>query len=173
MLGAWAVGVVLFSDSPRSVSVGQAGKIFQSLSPSTLGVAVSTTTQEDELARILALSPGAIQIIHPFVLPHGRSYQVFRVSQGGEIPASCDAVVIDESHGSGKQYDPRTARRLVAESPVPVILSGGLSPANVAAAVAEVHPWAVDVSSGVEASYGCKDAGKMRRFFTSCQEAGV
>jgi phosphoribosylanthranilate isomerase len=173
MLGAWAVGVVLFSSSPRSVSLQQAEEIFRALPPSILTVAVSNTTRCEELAGILSLSPHAIQIYHPFVLPQKRPYRVFRVCSGGRVPSDCDAVVFDESHGAGRRYDPDAARRMVAESPVPVILSGGLNPENVAVAIAEVHPWAVDVSSGIETSPGRKDAELMKMFFSACREAAT
>jgi phosphoribosylanthranilate isomerase len=170
-LGAWAIGVVLFSDSPRSVSPVQARKIFDALSPSTLPVAVSNTTRNDELAQMLALSPGAIQIYHPFVLTSRHPCRVFRVITGEEIPSDCDAVVLDESHGSGKKYDPEAAGRIVARSTVPVILSGGLTTENITEAIQRVHPCAVDVSSGVESSPGRKDHKKMHMFLTACREA--
>ena len=64
--------------------------------------------------------------------------------------------------GTGETFDwTMLARRT---SKVPLILSGGLTPENVAGAIEAVHPWAVDVASGVEASPGVKDPGKMRAF---------
>jgi phosphoribosylanthranilate isomerase len=168
-LGAWAVGVLLFSASPRSMTPDRAQEIFDVLPASTLAVAVSNTAREDELAQMLSLSPDAIQIYHPFALPRRRGYQVFRVCDGSGIPSDCDAVVLDESHGTGRQYDLDTARRMVTESRVPVILSGGLTPDNVAAAIDAVHPCAVDVSSGVESSTGCKDEELMKMFFRACE----
>lgn len=169
-LGAWAIGVLLFSTSPRSVSLQRAKEIFHALPSSTLKVAVSHTTHEDDLTQILALSPDVIQIYHPFVLPKIRPYRVFRVCTGGRVPSDCDAVVLDNSHGSGRPYDADIARRIVAESPVPVILAGGLTSENVAKAIAEVRPFAVDVASGIEVSCGCKDPVLMRKFFAACQE---
>jgi phosphoribosylanthranilate isomerase len=169
-LGAWAVGVLLFTTSPRSVSPQRAEKIFNALSSSTLAVAVSNTTRRGELAQILSLSPDAIQIYHPFRLPKKRPYRVFRVWDGGRVTRDCDAVVIDESHGTGRPYDTDTARRMVVESPVPVILSGGLTADNVAAAIDRIHPCAVDVSSGVESSCGCKDHELLKRFFRATRE---
>ncbi len=171
-LGAWAVGVLLFSASPRSVSCERAEQIFEALPPSTRSVAVSDTCRKDELERILSLSPDAIQIYHPFALPRDHSFRVFRVfHELGDAPSDCDALVLDESHGKGKPFNSVTARRRAEGSPVPVILSGGLTPENVPDAIRTVRPCAVDVCSGVESSCGCKDPGRMRTFFRACQEA--
>jgi phosphoribosylanthranilate isomerase len=160
----------MFSNSPRSVPPERAREIYRALSPSTLSVAVSTTADEDELAEILSLNPAAIQIYHPFVLPAERPYQVFRVMTGRELPGDCDAIVLDKSHGSGKCADLDVARKVVEESLVPVILSGGLTPENVHRAIDLVKPYAVDVASGIEESSGKKNPEKMKKFMEMCQE---
>ena len=70
--------------------------------------------------------------------------------------------------GGGKVFD----WSLIPPSvPVPLVLSGGLNPANVIDGVMRVRPWAVDVSSGVEASKGVKDATLIRRFCEAVREA--
>ena len=70
--------------------------------------------------------------------------------------------------GGGKVFD----WSLIAPSvPAPVVLSGGLNAANVIEGIARVRPWAVDVSSGVEAAKGIKDAELMRRFCAAVREA--
>ena len=86
--------------------------------------------------------------------------------------ASAQALLLDthvEGYGGGgKAFD----WSLIPPSvPLPVVLSGGLSPANVIDGVLRVRPWAVDVSSGVEVGKGLKDAELMRRFCEAVREA--
>lgn len=169
--GAWAIGVILFSDSPRSVPVEKARNIFAALSPSTISVAVTHTSSDEELAAILALRPAAVQLYHPFPLPAGHRVKVFRVlRQGSPLFSDSDALVIDDSHGSGRGFDPSFARDVMRRSSLPVILAGGLTPQNVRQAIEIFHPFAVDVSSGVERSPGVKDREKVQAFLTLCQE---
>jgi phosphoribosylanthranilate isomerase len=170
--GADAIGVVVFSDSPRNVPLEQAQDIFSVLDPATLTVAVTHTRSEEELKKILLLNPGAVQISHPFLFPANRSVQVFRVIKPGDpLRKDTDAFVVDESHGYGKRFNLSFARDVVRRSSVPVFLAGGLKPENVRQAIAEVRPDAVDVSSGVESSPGIKDKEKIRCFIGNCREA--
>ena len=81
-----------------------------------------------------------------------------------------DAYVGGAYGGTGQGFD---WRLIPANLPLPVILSGGLGPDNVAAAVRTVRPWAVDVSSGVEAAKGIKDAEKIERFMRGARNADV
>jgi len=81
-----------------------------------------------------------------------------------------DLVLVDApSPGSGKVFD----WHITADVPsgVRLILSGGLTPDNVADAVSTVEPWGVDVSSGVEEAPGRKDASKVRRFIQNARAA--
>lgn len=84
----------------------------------------------------------------------------------------CDTVLIDTPTagygGSGRTFDWSLARDAVATGKR-VVLAGGLGPDNVAAAVAEVAPFGVDVASGVEASPGVKDPELIRRFVTAAK----
>lgn len=79
-----------------------------------------------------------------------------------------DAYRPGEFGGTGQIADWRLARSL-AES-YPVLLAGGLAPENVAAAIQQVHPWGVDVASGVEESPGRKDPGRMAAFIKIAKE---
>ncbi len=171
-MGADAIGVVLFSSaSPRSVSVERAREIFRAVGPFTATVAVTHTTSEEELAQILALRPTAIQIFHPFVFTEAPGVKVIRaVKRGDQLPEDCDAIVVDDSRGTGRLFDGSFARDAVQRSKVPVILAGGLTPENVGEAIRLVQPYAVDVATGIEQSPGIKDTEKIRAFSAACRE---
>ena len=81
-----------------------------------------------------------------------------------------DAYHPDLPGGTGETHDWERARLLCAQSPRPVLLAGGLTPENVASAVRQVQPDGVDVSSGVEAAPGVKDAQKVRQFIRIIRE---
>lgn len=87
----------------------------------------------------------------------------------GCADAAVDAFLIDTLHptapgGTGETGDWTLARDFVAAAGRPVLLAGGLTPANVAAAIRIVRPWGVDVSSGVEQRPGVKDLNKVKEF---------
>ena len=170
--GADAIGVVVFSDgvSRRVVGEEKAREIFDAVGPFTTTVAVSHTKSEDELEAMIALRPHAIQISHPFRFEEDPGVAVIRViGRGDPLPEDCDAIIVDDSHGKGRDFDPSYARDTVKYSPVPVILAGGLTPDNVGEAIRRVRPYAVDVASGVELSPGIKDKEKVKAFIAACR----
>jgi len=172
--GADAIGVVVFSGgvSKRVVGAEKARKIFRSVGPFVTTVAVSHTQSEDDLRRMIALRPGAIQISHPFVFEKDPGVAVIRViGREDPIPEDCDAVIIDDSHGRGRGFDPAFAREVLERSRIPVILAGGLDPGNVRKAIRQVRPYAVDVATGVEVSPGIKDPEKVRAFIAAARGA--
>jgi len=121
---------------------------------------------------MIALNPTAIQISHPFKFEKDPGVRVIRViGRGDPLPDDCDAVIIDESHGSGKGYDPSYALDAVKQYTIPVILAGGLTPENVEYAIRKIRPYAVDVASGVEESPGIKDHNKITAFIAAAREA--
>lgn len=130
-------------------------------------VCVSHTSSRSELEEILNLAPTAIQISYPHHCSAHRTVQVIRVIEPGMTlpnPEEADALIVDASQGKGKTYDPVFARDIMNITTLPVILAGGLCPDNVAEAVRNIQPYAVDVASGVEAAPGIKDPGKVRSF---------
>jgi phosphoribosylanthranilate isomerase len=95
-----------------------------------------------------------------------------------EYAAVADALVLDSTDeqgagGTGETHDWTRAREVVAALDTPVLLAGGLTPANVAGAVETVAPFGVDVSSGIEAEAGTKDHTKLRRFVERAREEPV
>jgi len=174
--GADAIGVVLASASPRSVTPEKAREIYSSVGPFITRVAVTHTTSREDLDTILALHPDAIQISHAFSFDYDPGVRVIRVlAKGDRVPDDCDGVIVDESHGAGRMFDLSYACDVVARAKVPVILAGGLTPDNVAEAIRKVRPYAVDVSSGVGGLPGKKDHRKIRAFIQESKrfEAGA
>jgi phosphoribosylanthranilate isomerase len=172
--GADAIGVVVFSEgaSQRVVGAKRAREIFAAVGPFTTTVAVSHTESEKDLRRMIALHPHAIQISHPFHFDEDPGVRIIRViGRGDPLPEDCDAVIVDDSHGKGRDFDPSYARDTVRCSSLPVILAGGLTPENVGEAIHRVQPYAVDVASGVELSPGIKDHKKVRAFIAACRSA--
>ena len=74
---------------------------------------------------------------------------------------------------TGRVHDWSLSAEIVKTVPVPVVLAGGLSAANVREAIRVVRPWGVDVSSGVESAKGVKDAAKIAAFMREVRNADV
>lgn len=173
--GADAIGVVLFSRSPRSVGLGRAREIFSHLSPFTTRVAVSSTTSLEEYELLQSLGPDAIQVSSPFPRPDNSAIRIIRaVPREGDLPGSaeCDALLLDESQGSGRPFDTAFASDLAAHTTLPLIIAGGLTPRNVADVIASMRPYGVDVASGVESALGVKDPVRMHEFVAACRATG-
>jgi phosphoribosylanthranilate isomerase len=132
-------------------------------------VIVTHSRNMADIDRILGLNPCAIQISHPFQNLSGKGVRIIRsIRPGDPLPEDCDAVVVDASQGKGLPYDLEYARMVAENSKIPLILAGGLTPGNVAHAIRELHPYAVDVASGVESAPGIKDPHKVRDFISAC-----
>ena len=107
-----------------------------------------------------------------------RAFRMRDQSTLDEIAAYPDpvgAILLDTYHkdrlgGSGEAFDWSLAARAKALTDRPIILAGGLTPENVKAALTAVRPYAVDVSSGVEASPGVKDHAKIKAFVRAVRE---
>ncbi|NYT07626.1 MAG: phosphoribosylanthranilate isomerase [Methanomicrobiales archaeon] len=167
--GADLIGVVLHSASPRCITPELAREIFETV-PAMTRVCVTHAVRPSDLREICALRPDAIQVSCFAPVPDECRARVIRmVAPGNPLPPDADAYLVDGSRGTGKPYDASFASAVVSESAVPVLLAGGLSPGNVAAAILDVRPCGVDVASGVEYSPGRKDPGKVRAFVTAAK----
>lgn len=176
--GADAIGLVFYDRSPRAVSVQQARAIIAALPPFVTTVGLFVNASRCEIGEILDAVPLDLLQFHGDETSaqcegHGRPYiKALRVRPGEDIAACCaeynqasgillDTYVPGVPGGTGEAFD---WSLVPADLGKPVILAGGLTADNVRAAIAQVSPYAVDVSGGVEASKGVKDAEKIRAF---------
>jgi phosphoribosylanthranilate isomerase len=178
-LGAAALGFVFYPKSPRYVPVAKAADICNALPPFVAKVGVFVDELEFEIEKALrecllnALQfhgdepPGFCQKFA------AKSIKAIRVRDESSLRTAAeydvDALLLDtyidsERGGTGQTFDWSLAVKAQETLAPPVILSGGLTPANVQEAIRKVRPYAVDVSSGVEREPGKKDPEKLRRF---------
>ena len=182
-LGAAAIGLVFWPGSPRRVSRSQARTIAASLPAGVAPVGVFVNQPLLDVLRIAdEVGLGGVQLHgeEPLEYTRGILQPVIKavgVADGFD-PRVLDAwpaeiTVLLDVHdpvrrgGTGRTID--WAAAAAAASRRPVLLAGGLGPENVAAAVREVHPYGVDVSSGVEASPGIKDERRLRALFAAIE----
>ncbi len=182
--GADALGFVFYEKSPRYVRPKEARLIAKKLPPfvTTVGVFV-----DEEPGRVMDIAReaglGAIQL-HGHETPAYCTHmglsviKALRIRDEGDILAMAsyevsafllDAYKEGEMGGTGEVFDWNFAIK-AKEGKTPVILSGGLTPENVAKAVKKVRPYAVDVSSGVESRPGVKDRDKVSAFIKKAKE---
>jgi len=177
--GADALGFIFYPKSPRYITPEEARLIKTKLPPfvATVGVFV-----DEDPGRVMKIASeaglGAVQL-------HGHETPAYcanmginvikalRVRDEGDIRAMAgyevSAFLLDtykegQMGGTGEVFDWDLALKAVKCGKTPIILSGGLTPDNVARAVEKVRPYAVDVSSGVEVQPGVKDRDKVRDF---------
>ena len=186
--GADAIGFVLYDKSPRAVSVMRAGELARRLPPFVMPVCLFVNADAALVGSAVQAIPHTLLQFHgdespadceALVQAGGRPYlRAARMAPGFALLdfvadyANAAAILLDtpvEGYGGGgKVFDWSLVPRHV---PRPVVLSGGLNPANVIAGSSQVRPWAVDVSSGVEIAKGLKDAALIRRFCEAVREA--
>jgi len=191
--GADLLGFNFYRASPRYIAPESARTIIEAMRLETapgkeiryVGVFVDPASPE-ELVRIVERSAIDAVQLHgdesaqfceavKRLLPKVKVIKVFRVRNGfdptniRDFPA--DAIMLDSFHpelrgGTGRSFDWAIAKRTGKFTPR-LILAGGLTPENVARAIAEVKPYAVDVCSAVETAPGVKDAQRMQTFVRS------
>ena len=183
--GADAIGLIFYPPSPRLVTLARAREIASGLPPFVARVAVFVNPAAAEVEEVIrACRPDLLQFhgeesadfCRAFGVPYLRS---LRVRVGVDLLESLspfgdaagwllDAYRQELYGGTGEAFDwdliPRGLTR-------PVILSGGLDGGNVGAAIRRVRPWAVDVSSGVEAEKGVKDERRIAEFMEAVRSA--
>ncbi len=191
--GADAIGLVFYANSPRHIGLQQAAAIACALPPfvTTVGLFVNAGAGEVE-AVLHAVHLDVLQFhgdeepdfCRQFGLPY---LKVVRVKPGADLLQCAlrfheaqglllDAFVEGVPGGTGLSFD---WRLIPPGLPLPMVLSGGLDAQNVAAAIRQTRPWAVDVSSGVEAVAGSntlkgiKDAAKIAAFMQGVRSADV
>jgi phosphoribosylanthranilate isomerase len=179
--GADAIGLVFHPQSPRYVTAEQAARIAAELPPFVMAVGLFVDHDEAQVREILGTVALDLLQFHgdqppDFCERFGRPYvRAVRMGPGADLieyagrfkrakALLLDAHVAGERGGTGRGFDWALIPR---ELPIPIILSGGLDVENVARAVREVKPWAVDVSSGVETGRGSKDPAKIVEFIRS------
>lgn len=178
-LGADAVGLVFFAGSPRHVSIDTAASVIAALPPLVAVVALFQDPAAAEVEQVLAKLPVDLLQFHgsespEFCRAFGRRYlkalamgegSLDPVLQARQYPDAAgyllDSHAAGQQGGSGRTFD---WSRIPANLARPILLAGGLHAGNVAAAIRQYRPYGVDVSSGVEAGKGIKDAAKMAAF---------
>jgi phosphoribosylanthranilate isomerase len=181
-LGAWAIGLNHWEGSPRRVEAGVAAEIGQALKRRTEVVGVFVNPSLDEVAAAAENAELTMVQLHGDEGPAfcaevarrtgAKVIKALRVQSSAEVRAAeayrvdyhlLDAHAADMPGGTGESFD----WGLVAgrRSKIPLVLAGGLTPANVADAISVVHPFAIDVASGVESEPGVKDPALMAALF--------
>ena len=184
--GADALGFLFYESSPRHLAPDAASRILRELPPFIAKVGVFVDAKEEFVRRVIAEcgidtlqfhgdeSPEFCRKFSPL-----KCYKAFRVRDATSLKSLpqfqtdawlLDSFTPDKPGGSGAtfQWDLAVEAKKIGR---PIILAGGLTPGNVADAVRQVQPYAVDVSSGVESEPGKKNAAKMRAFIQAARAA--
>jgi len=181
--GADALGFVFYEKSPRNVSAETAAALLRAMPPFVQSVGLFVNAEPAFVEAVLQAVPLDLLQFHGDETPadcerFGRPYiKAVRVTTDTDLLKYAadfetarglllDAYVQGVPGGTGERFD---LSLIPASMPKPIVLSGGLQPDNVAEAVQQVRPWAVDVSSGVEASKGIKDPHKMTQFIAKAK----
>ncbi len=185
--GANAIGLVFYANSSRCVTVAQAADIARAVGPFVTTVGLFVDAAREEIEAVLQAVPLQLLQFHgqetpAFCASFNRPFiKAIRMADG------VDVLTADREYAAAgalglllDSYSPAAAggtgetfgwERIPATLQLPLILAGGLSPENVAAAIAQVKPYAVDVSSGVETAPGRKDSARMAAFVRAAHAA--
>ncbi len=178
-LGVDTIGLVFYEKSPRSVTLQQAIDISDSVGGMMGLVALFYNSTAEEVNRVHEKLPQVLSQFHgnesvefceqfdrpyikAFAMGKNTAFQAIDVEPYGQSCAILlDANIQGQMGGTGERFDWRKIPETLAK---PLILAGGLKPENVAEAIVQTRPYAVDVSSGVESGRGIKDQRLMQQF---------
>lgn len=181
--GADALGFVFYAPSPRCVTIDAAAALARVVPPFVTTVGLFVNAPEETLRDTLREVPLQMLQFHgdeneidcvrwqrPYIKAARVRPGLDLVEYARLFPSACGLLLdawVEGYGGGGKTFD----WSLIPPSlPLPIVLSGGLAADNVSAAVRAVRPWAVDVSSGVEAAKGIKDAAKIAQFVAGVRD---
>lgn len=185
-LGADAIGFIFYKKSPRYITMEQAAEIVRQLPEYVVRVGVFVDTSPNEITKhIETIKLDAVQFhgnydindLEQFsssqVIAVARVSDTFRAAELEKFKSCAAAILLDTYRkglygGTGKTFDWQAA--IDAKAYGRIILAGGLDPDNVRRAVETVSPYALDISSGVEAQPGKKDHKKLKQLFHHLRE---
>ena len=185
--GCDAIGLVFYGPSPRNVDIQRAAEIVAALPPFVSSVGLFVDAMPGEINTVLAEvqldllqfhgeeSPDACRL---YGLPYMKAVRVrgdtnllqYATQYQDARALLLDAFLPGVAGGTGHVFD---WSLIPQQLPVLLVLAGGLTPDNVAGAIRQVRPYAVDVSGGVEESKGIKSAAKIAAFMQGVQNAAL
>jgi phosphoribosylanthranilate isomerase len=188
LLGAHAIGLNFYPSSPRYIEPSKAAKIIEKLPPFVTAVGIFVNHPDPQNLEDFALSLGlhAVQLHgnetpdYCSMIQRVKVIKAFRVDSNFRVDTlrshGSGAFLLDAGSpglfgGTGKVFNWELV--FGANAFGSIIIAGGLTPENVAQVVSTLHPFGVDVASGVESKPGRKDYEKMRRFIEAVQRADV
>jgi len=189
-LGVDAIGAVFFPKSPRAVSVSSVTEIVANLPKRVTVVALFVNPDTELVRQVIATGSVSLLQFHgdesaefceQFDVPYMKAVAVKADSDLTAVLApyvvSAKYILLDSYDpilpgGTGKAFDWNKILELSEQEQARIVLAGGLTPENVRQAIQLVHPFGVDVSSGVEASKGIKDREKMKLFIEGVRTSG-
>ncbi|MEK7991391.1 MAG: phosphoribosylanthranilate isomerase [Thiotrichaceae bacterium] len=182
-LGADAIGLVFYAKSPRAVNIEQAQSIIQALPAFVTSVGLFVDADVNEVKNILNHVPLDLLQFHGDESPEyctqfSRPYiKALRVHESSNVEAfaqqhyQAQAILLDTyvkgvKGGTGQAFNWQLVPEQCSQ---PLIIAGGLTPANLPQVIQQLNPYAVDVSGGVEQAKGIKDKAKVTAFIKGSQ----
>jgi phosphoribosylanthranilate isomerase len=183
--GADALGFIFYENSPRYVEIAVAAEISRAIPPFMMRVGVFVNPEEETVVRAIGECGLTMLQFHgdetpefctQFGLMSMKAFRIHGPETLRQIPQyHADAYLLDAYSsttlgGTGEKFNWNLAVE-AQKFGKPIFLAGGLTPANVADAIRKVHPFGVDVSSGVERGPGKKDHAKVKAFIDAVRGA--